>query len=307
MMNRVNVYKYRFKRFKFNIKMNSGDKLDKKGIFSVIISNLIVNLIASILVVLYFLINNLPDVDNKISILQILIMAISIILLFWNVEQIIKSSNKNEAVIGAILTPVFLLLIPKITKWLFDTTISYSNLRKHKEVLDYVTTQLNNYEDSYLYVAIILLVTLLPLLLDYVKDILSDNREKTNFYKWQRNLYGRHNDEQKKQLINSLRLEMKIFFDNKEDFFDFFTSFSNEKINIYDIVEILKLINYNIRNENLENYILGKVNTSDVNEKILSEHFFYDDIYEIKFLKIESDFPIFDIYTNSFQVKITKL
>ncbi|MFK4172668.1 hypothetical protein ACI2LD_06255 [Enterococcus casseliflavus] len=306
-MNRVNVYKYRFKRFKFNIKMNSGDKLDKKGILSVIISNLIVNLIASILVVLYFLINNLPDVDNKISILQILIMAISIILLFWNVEQIIKSSNKNEAVIGAILTPVFLLLIPKITKWLFDTTISYSNLRKHKEVLDYVTTQLNNYEDSYLYVAIILLVTLLPLLLDYVKDILSDNREKTNFYKWQRNLYGRHNDEQKKQLINSLRLEMKSFFDNKEDFFDFFTSFSNEKINIYDIVEILKLINYNIRNENLENYILGKVNTSDVNEKILSEHFFYDDIYEIKFLKIESDFPIFDIYTNSFQVKITKL
>ncbi|MFI1242789.1 hypothetical protein ACQKIN_01005 [Enterococcus casseliflavus] len=287
--------------------MNSGDKLDKKGILSVIISNLIVNLIASILVVLYFLINNLPDVDNKISILQILIMAISIILLFWNVEQIIKSSNKNEAVIGAILTPVFLLLIPKITKWLFDTTISYSNLRKHKEVLDYVTTQLNNYEDSYLYVAIILLVTLLPLLLDYVKDILSDNREKTNFYKWQRNLYGRHNDEQKKQLINSLRLEMKSFFDNKEDFFDFFTSFSNEKINIYDIVEILKLINYNIRNENLENYILGKVNTSDVNEKILSEHFFYDDIYEIKFLKIESDFPIFDIYTNSFQVKITKL
>lgn len=306
-MNRVNVYKYRFKRFKFNIKMNSGDKLDKKGILSVIISNLIVNLIASILVVLYFLINNLPDVDNKISILQILIMAISIILLFWNVEQIIKSSNKNEAVIGAILTPVFLLLIPKITKWLFDTTISYSNLRKHKEVLDYVTTQLNNYEDSYLYVAIILLVTLLPLLLDYVKDILSDNREKTNFYKWQRNLYGRHNDEQKKQLINSLRLEMKSFFDNKEDFFDFFTSFSNEKINIYDIVEILKLINYNIRNENLENYILGKANTSDVNEKILSEHFFYDDIYEIKFLKIESDFPIFDIYTNSFQVKITKL
>lgn len=306
-MNKVNVYKYRFKRFKFNIKMNSGDKLDKKGIFSVIISNLIVNLIASILVVLYFLINNLPDVDNKISILQILIMAISIILLFWNVEQIIKSSNKNEAVIGAILTPVFLLLIPKITNWLFDTTISYSNLRKHKEVLDYVTTQLNNYEDSYLYVAIILLVTLLPLLLDYVKDILSDNREKTNFYEWQRNLYGRHNDEQKKQLINSLRLEMKSFFDNKEDFFDFFTSFSNEKINIYDIVEILKLINYNIRNENLENYILGKVNTSDVNEKILSEHFFYDDIYEIKFLKIDSDFPIFDIYTNSFQIKITKL
>ncbi len=58
---------------------------------------------------------------------------------------------------------------------------------------------------------LILLVTLLPLLLDYVKDILSDNREKTNFYKWQSNLYDEHNNEQRKQLIASLRLEMKIF------------------------------------------------------------------------------------------------
>ncbi|MEB6147638.1 hypothetical protein [Enterococcus casseliflavus] len=306
---RKKVCKYRFERYKFIIEMNSGGKLDRTSIVSVIISNVFVNLIISILVLLYFLINNSPDIDNKIDIPQIVMMSISIILLFWNAERIAKSNNKNEAVIGSIITPVILLLIPQITKWFFDKILSYSNLGKNEKVLNYMATQFKNYEDSYLYVLLILLVTLLPLLLDYVKDILSDNREKTNFYKWQSNLYGRHNNEQRKQLIASLRLEMKNFFDfdSKEDFFDFLNSFSNEKINIYDIVVILKLIHYDIRNKNLENYILEKVNTSDVNEKILSEHFFYDDIYEIKFLKIESDFPIFDIYTNSFQVKITKL
>lgn len=208
---RKKVCKYRFERYKFIFEINSGGKLDRTSIVSVIISNVFVNLIISILVLLYFLINNSPDIDNKIDIPQIVMMSISIILLFWNAERIAKSNNKNEAVIGSIITPVILLLIPQITKWFFDKILSYSNLGKNEKVLNYMATQFKNYEDSYLYVLLILLVTLLPLLLDYVKDILSDNREKTNFYKWQSNLYGRHNNEQRKQLIASLRLEMKNF------------------------------------------------------------------------------------------------
>ncbi len=118
---RKKVCKYRFERYKFIIEMNSGGKLDRTSIVSVIISNVFVNLIISILVLLYFLINNSPDIDNKIDIPQIVMMSISIILFILECGTNSKVIIKMRAVIGSIITPVFLL----------DTQITNGSLIKY--------------------------------------------------------------------------------------------------------------------------------------------------------------------------------
>ncbi|MGF2054040.1 hypothetical protein [Vagococcus fluvialis] len=301
---------FNFKRIKNIFKKNTNGKLDIKTVAVIIASNMSLNIVVSILVLFFLWSSNISKEINSLRVLPIICL---LIILFWYQKRIIKKYNKNEVDIATILTPLFLLLVPNIVNYFLlnfiDIMMKIFDV-KNMEAVNSLIMQIDTYKSSKLSIIVTLLISMIPLFLNYIIEVFSDNSNKNLFYKSQRKLSNGYTDEEEREFLNSLKLSCKKDFKDEKDFYDFFYSFSEELLNIYDISTILRLINYNSEQSNksinFENHILKKVYTDAITKKKLCPSYLYCEKFEIVFLKIDDKTPVFNAYENKFQMKINK-
>ena len=163
-----------------NIKKNLARTYNYYLIIYLVLMNIFFSVISSMLYIINSMVKNNTGILNIIPPLAIMILMT--VLSERHLNKFHKTELQITTIFKAIFTVFTAFFVHYTFKFIFEILYDITNNPKFKNLFHLFSSKINEYNTTQTYVLFSLILTLTPLILNFVLDLFKDNRVETHFY-----------------------------------------------------------------------------------------------------------------------------